>query len=123
MILRAQLKLQQGNLKEAKEIMHSIESSGFYNSDVYYLSAQIDRKLGLVDQAEKKLIKALTYSVHTPYVFFSLSLIFNQTKRHSKAIRCLKKFLTLVETPEAHYQLGLALHEMGHYSDACIHYS
>lgn len=65
----------------------------------------------------------MTFKVFSPQVYYSLGLIQNQFWHFSKSIRCFKKFLSLVETPEAHFQLGLALQESSLHVDACIHFS
>ena len=98
-------------------------SKGYQHSDAFFLSGEIDRQLGLYDIAEEKLLRAMTYQVFTPKVFFSLGLIYNEKRDYQKAIRCLKKFLFSIETPEAHFQLGRALMDTNNLNDAAIHLS
>ena len=98
-------------------------SKGYQHSDAYFLSGEIDRQLGLNDIAEEKLLRAMTYQVFTPKVFFSLGLIYNERQDYQKSIRCLKKFLFSIETPEAHFELGKALMESNNINDAAVHLS
>lgn len=106
-ILETQLLISKGKLKRAKEIIGDVLHQGYQNSDAYFLSGEIDRQLGIIDKAQEKLLKALTFQVFTPKVYFSLGLIFKEKQEFDKAIRCFKKFLFSVETPEAHYDLAL----------------
>lgn len=56
-------------------------------------------------------------------MYFSLGLIYNQKEEFEKAIRCLKKFLFTIETPEAHFELAKALMGNDEVGDAAIHYN
>ena len=47
-------------------IIEKVEKHGFFNSDVLYLSGEIDWRLGNFESAESKFIKALTYSIYSP---------------------------------------------------------
>ena len=79
--------------------------------------------MGIIEKAEDSLLKALTYQVFTPKVYFSLGLIYNLKQEFDKAIRCFKKFLFSVETPEAHSELAKALMEVNNTNEAAIHYN
>ncbi|CAI2368989.1 unnamed protein product [Moneuplotes crassus] len=122
-ILETQFLMSKGRLKRAKEVIEDVLHEGYENSDAYFLSGEIDRQIGIIAQAEQKLLKALTFQVFTPKVYFSLGLLYNYKKEFDKAVRCFKKFLFNVETPEAHFELGFALMELNSPSEACIHFS
>jgi tetratricopeptide (TPR) repeat protein len=117
------LLLSKGKLKKAKETIEFILSKGYEHSDAYFLSGEIDRQLGIYDIAEQKLLKALTMQVYTPKVYFSLGLIYNFKQEYDKSIRCFKKFLFTIETPEAHFELGKALMAANSVGEAAIHFN
>ena len=52
MIHRAQLKLDRGDLTEARSYLDHVLTSGFENSDLYYLIGEVSRREGKLDQAE-----------------------------------------------------------------------
>lgn len=58
-ILETQLLLGRGNLKKAKETIDNLLTKDYQNSDVYFLSGEIDRQLGDIQSAEQKFLKTL----------------------------------------------------------------
>ena len=122
-ILETQFLLSKGKIKKAKETIEYILNRGYEHSDAYFLSGEIDRQLGMYQIAEDKLLKALTFQVYTPKVYFSLGLVYAWKQEFDKAIRCFKKFLFSVETPEAHFELGKAQMAMRQSGEAAIHFN
>lgn len=105
----------------AKNYLDHVLASGYENSDLYYLLGEVQRILGQLTYAEQDLLKALTFEVHSPKIFISLGLIYNKKHDWQKAASCITKFLTTVDTPEARFQLGLALIGLKRDSEAVIH--
>ncbi|CAI2368185.1 unnamed protein product [Moneuplotes crassus] len=122
-ILETQMLLSKGKLEEAQRVIGNVLRQGHDHSDAYFLSGEIDRQLGMIKNSEEKLLKALTFQVYTPKVYFSLGLVYNSKQEFDKSVRCFKKFLFSVETPEAHFELAVALMGLNNPSEACIHFS
>ena len=115
--------MSKGKLREAKDVIEQVIDDGFNHADAYFIAGEVDRQLGLIATAEEKLLRTLTFQVFTPKAYFSLGLIYNEKAEFDKAIRCLKKFLFTIETPEAHFQLAKALLANDEAGDAAIHFN
>ena len=89
LLVEASAWLSKGKLRRAKEAILQIEAEGHHHSDLYYLSGEVDRRLLLLEEAESKLIKSLTFQVFTPKVYWSLGLLYSKWEMWEKAISCL----------------------------------
>ena len=74
-------------LREAKETIEIVINDGYDHSDAYFLAGEIDRQLGIIDSAEEKLLRSLTFQVFTPKVYFSLGMVYSAKEEYEKSIR------------------------------------
>jgi len=92
-------------LKEAEELVENTLHDGYKHADLYYMGGEIKKALSkffleiythiykeLYKEAEAYYLQALTFQVHSPYVYQSLGLVYINLNSHKRAIPLLKHF-------------------------------
>ncbi len=115
---KAKTAMLSGDLEAAFRCLADAVDSGVKHADVFYLFGEVSRLRGLFEQAEKFLTKALCFKVHSPYTYYSLGLLYIETKRCSLAVDSLQRFVSLAPTADGHFQLGRALELEGEHEAA-----
>jgi len=90
---------------EALDLLDSAFEDGYKHADLYYMAGEVHRALSnfFLDinqftclesykEAEGHYLQALTFQVHSPYVYQSLGLTYIHLNNHKRAIPLLKHF-------------------------------
>ena len=94
-------------LKQAYILLKQTVSTGIQHSDLFYLYGEINRMLNQNKVAENYLINALKFELHSPYVFFSLGLLYQDMNDYKNSIKFFKLFNRLLDNADVHFQIGL----------------
>ena len=87
----------------AYNLLKEIISTGEYHSDLFYLFGEVNRILKNYQNAENYLLLALNFEIHSPKVFYSMGLLYQELKQYSYSNIFLKLFIRLINTDNAHY--------------------
>ena len=94
-------------LKQAYILLKQTVSTGHQHSDLFYLYGEINRMLKQNNVAENYLISALKFELHSPYVFYSLGLLYQDMKDYKNSIKFFKLFNRLLDNADVHFQIAL----------------
>ena len=94
-------------LKQAYILLKQTVSTGHQHSDLFYLYGEINRMLKQNNVAENYLINALKFELHSPYVFYSLGLLYQDMKDYKNSIKFFKLFNRLLDNADVHFQIAL----------------
>ena len=94
-------------LKQAYILLKQTVSTGIQHSDLFYLYGEINRMLNQNKVAENYLISSLKFELHSPYVFFSLGLLYQDMNDYKNSIKFFKLFNRLLDNADVHFQIGL----------------
>jgi tetratricopeptide (TPR) repeat protein len=83
-------------IKEAYELLlHPIEQ-GVIHSDIFYLYGEVCRVLKKLTESEKFLLDCLKLEYHSPFVYYSLGLLYYETGEFKYSISFFKHFLQIM---------------------------
>lgn len=94
-------------LKQAYILLKQTVATGHQHSDLFYLYGEINRMLKQNNVAENYLINALKFELHSPYVFYSLGLLYQDMKDYKNSIKFFKLFNRLLDNADVHFQIAL----------------
>ena len=63
------------------------------HSDLFYLLGETKRQMLKLEEAEKDLLRALKFEVHSPFVYESLGLLYKEVGKYENAIPLLRSFI------------------------------
>jgi tetratricopeptide (TPR) repeat protein len=109
--------------KEADALALKSLNDGYSHADLYYMSGEIKRALGNEKEAESYFLQALTFEVHSPYVYQSLALTYIDKGEFKRAIPLLKHFVEKNVSDTANYELGKCLAIAKSYLEATVYFS
>ena len=99
--------LEARDLKQAYILLKQTISTGHQHSDLFYLYGEINRMLNQNSVAENYLINALKFELHSPYVFYSLGLLYQDMNNYNNSIKFFKLFNRLLDNADVHFQIAL----------------
>ena len=102
----------------AYNLLREIISTGEYHSDLFYLFGEVNRILKNYQNAENYLLLALNFEIHSPNVFYSMGLLYQDLKQYAYSNIFLKLYLRLINTDNAHYLRAKNYAFMGNYLKA-----
>jgi Tfp pilus assembly protein PilF len=94
------------NFHKAYEILKLAISQGLYHSDIFYLYGEICRIIKKPEESENYLLESLKFQQHSPYVFYSLGLLYQEIEEYKYAICFFKHFLLEINSAEAFYEMA-----------------
>ena len=94
------------NFKKAYEMLKIPLSQGLAHADIFYLYGEVCRILKKFEEGEKYLLHCLKFEHHSPYVFYSLGLIFQEMLQYNYSNTFFKHFISLLNSPDAHYHMA-----------------
>ena len=106
MIIDAKTLMKKLNFKKCYEILKFPICQGLLHSDVFYLFGENCRILKKLDEAEKYLLECSKFQQHSPFVFYSLGLLYQELDDFKYSVSFFKLFIGLMETADGHYQLS-----------------
>ncbi len=94
------------NFRKAYEILKLAISQGMYHSDIFYLFGEICRIIKKPQESENYLLQSLKFQQHSPYVFYSLGLLYQEIEEYKYSICFFKHFLQEISSAEAFYEIA-----------------
>ena len=107
------LKIKQAYILLKKTILTNIQ-----HSDLFYLYGEINRLIKQYKTAEFYLLKAIKFELHSPYVFYSLGLLYQELKEYQNSNKFFVLFYRLMNNADLHFQMGLNYFCMKNYVNA-----
>ena len=92
--------------KKAYEMLKIPLSQGLAHSDIFYLYGEVCRILKKFEEGEKYLLHCLKFEHHSPYVFYSLGLLFQEMLQYKYSNTFFKHFVSLISTSDAYYHMS-----------------
>ena len=102
----------------AYNLLKETISCGEYHSDLFYLFGEVNRILKNYQNAENYLLLALNFEIHSPKVFYSMGLLYQDLKQYSYSNIFFKLYLRLIDSDYAHYLRAKNYTLMGEYLKA-----
>jgi hypothetical protein len=102
----------------AYNLLKEIISTGEYHSDLFYLFGEVNRVLENYQNAENYLLLALNFEIHSPKVFYSMGLLYQELKQYDYSNIFLKLYIRLIDNDNAHYLRAKNYALMGNYLKA-----
>ena len=99
----------------AYSILKSSIQLGIYHSDLFYLYGEVNRILKHFQEAEDYLLLALNFEMHSPYVFYSLGLLYQEVSQLKYSNSFFKLFLQLIDNANVHFQMAKNYSQIGKY--------
>ena len=87
----------------AYNLLKETISCGEYHSDLFYLFGEVNRILKNYQNAENYLLLALNFEIHSPKVFYSMGLLYQDLKQYSYSNIFFKLYLRLIDSDYGHY--------------------
>ena len=122
-VLESKMSMKKLNFKKAYEILKLPIMQGVVHSDIFYLYSESCRILKLYEESEKYLIECLQFDQHSPYVYYTGGLLYQETKEYRKSVSLFKHFLEVVENAETQYQIAKSYTGLKKYLKASLHIS
>ena len=102
----------------AYNLLKETISCGEYHSDLFYLFGEVNRILKNYQNAENYLLLALNFEIHSPKVFYSMGLLYQDLKQYSYSNIFFKLYLRLIDSDYVHYLRAKNYTLMGEYLKA-----
>ena len=102
----------------AYNLLKETISCGEYHSDLFYLFGDVNRILKNYQNAENYLLLALNFEIHSPKVFYSMGLLYQDLKQYSYSNIFFKLYLRLIDSDYVHYLRAKNYTLMGEYLKA-----
>jgi tetratricopeptide (TPR) repeat protein len=94
------------NFKKSYEMLKLPISQGLYHADIFYLFGEVCRILKKLEESEKYLLECLKFEHHSPFVFYSLGLLYQELLEFRYSVCFFKHFVQILGTADSHYQLS-----------------
>jgi len=107
---------------EALNIIEEAFNEGYKHADLYYMAGEIYRALKSFKEAETHYLQALTFQVHSPYVYQSLGLTYINLNNHKRAIPLFKHFTEKIVSDSSCFELGKCLAVCKSYLEATVQF-
>ena len=102
----------------AYNILKETISTGEYHSDLFFLFGEVNRILKNYQNAENYLLLALNFEIHSPKVFHSMGLLYQNLKQYVYSNIFFKLYLRLINDDNVHYLMAKNYALMGDYLKA-----
>ena len=87
----------------AYNLLKEIISTGEYHSDLFYLFGEVNRILKNYQNAENYLLLALNFEIHSPKVFYSMGLLYQDLKQYVYSNIFFKLYSRLIDNDNIHF--------------------
>ena len=102
----------------AYNLLKEIISTGEYHSDLFYLFGELNRILKNYQNAENYLLLALNFEIHSPKVFYSMGLLYQNLKKYYYSNIFFKLYLRLIQDDNVYYLRAKNYYYLGNYLKA-----
>ena len=106
LLLNSKTLIKKYKFKTAYNNLKSAINLGIYHSDLFYLYGEVNRILKNFQEAEDYLLLALNFELHSPYVFYSLGLLYQEISQFKYSNIFFKLFNQLLENTDVHFQMA-----------------
>lgn len=120
-LLQAKTLMKKYKFNSALQLLHSCIQLGIYHSDLFYLYGEVNRILKQFQIAEDYLLLALNFEMHSPYVFYSLGLLYQELSQFKYSNSFFKLFLQLLDKSDVHFQMAKNYSQIGKYVKSAEH--
>ena len=117
-LLEARDLIKKLKIKQAYILLKKTISTGIQHSDLFYLYGEVNRLVKQNKVAEEYLLKALKFELHSPYVFYSLGILYQDLKQYQNSNKFFKLFFRLLNNADLHFQMGINYFYMKNYVSA-----
>ena len=117
-LLEARDLIKKKKLKQAYILLKQTISTGHQHSDLFYLYGEINRMLNQNSVAENYLINALKFELHSPYVFYSLGLLYQDMNEYINSNKFFRLFNRLLDNADVHFQMAINYFNLKDYVNA-----
>lgn len=117
-LLEARDLIKKLKIKQAYVLLKKTISTGIQHSDLFYLYGEVNRLVKQNKVAEEYLLKALKFELHSPYVFYSLGILYQDLKQYQNSNKFFKLFFRLLNNADLHFQMGINYFYMKDYVSA-----
>lgn len=114
-LLEAKTLMKKYKFISAYSLLKSTIQLGIYHSDLFYLYGEVSRIMKNLKEAEDYLLLALNFEMHSPYVFYSLGLLYQEISQFKYSNSFFKLFLQLIDKADAHFQMAKNYSQIGKY--------
>lgn len=105
-------------IKQAYVLLKKTISTGTQHSDLFYLYGEVNRLIKQYKTAEDYLLKAVKFELHSPYVFYSLGILYQELKEYQDSNKFFKLFYRLMDNADLHFQMAINYFYMKDYVNA-----
>lgn len=84
------------NYLKAYELLKLPIVQGLYHADVFYLFGEVARICKKLEESEKYLLQSLKFELHSPFVFYSLGLLYQEMLEFKYSIKFFKCFIQIL---------------------------
>ena len=105
-------------IKQAYILLKKTIATGTQHSDLFYLYGEVNRLIKQYKTAEDYLLKAVKFELHSPYVFYSLGILYQELKEYQNSNKFFKLFYKLMDNADLHFQMGINYFSMKDYANA-----
>ena len=106
-LLEARDLIKKLKIKQAYVLLKKTISTGIQHSDLFYLYGEVNRLIKQNKIAEEYLLKSLKFELHSPYVFYSLGILYQDLKQYQNSNKFFKLFFRLLNNADLHFQMGI----------------
>ena len=112
-LLQSQTLIKNHKYVSAYYLLRNTISTGEYHSDLFYLYGEVNRVLKNYQNAEDYLLLALNFEIHSPYVFYSMGLLYQNLNEYNYSNIFLKLFQRLINNDNVHFLIAKNYMGMG----------
>ena len=106
-LLEARDLIKKLKIKQAYILLKKTIETNTQHSDLFYLYGEVNRIIKQYKTAEFYLLKATKFELHSPYVFYSLGLLYQEIKEYQNSNKFFLLFYRLMDNADLHFQMGL----------------
>lgn len=101
--------MKKGKFKDAYEMLSLPISHGIRHADIFYLIGESARIIKKYHESEQYFLQALKFQIYSPYVLFSLGLLYLEQNEYNTSEKMFENFLKIRKpTSEAYFYLSQA---------------
>ena len=105
-ILEGKYLLSKGKYEECYDKLKSLLEKGLSHPDLFYLYGETCRKLKIMEDSEKYLILCMNFENCSPYVYYSLGLLYDECGEYKYSNYFLKKSLNFFNDSNIYFILS-----------------
>jgi len=102
----------------AYNLLRNAIATGEYHSDLFYLFGEVNRILENYKNAEDYLLLALNFEIHSPFVFYSMGLLYQDLNKYDYSNIFFKLFKRLINNDKVHFLIAKNYMMMGQFLEA-----